>query len=93
MKEGVREWVRMLRNAGINTVASCHQEGYIQAVSSDPTVELTTIFNVLNGRVPTYEVSIFYGNYGSQQIQHLCIRSPAFKLVETKEEKTTKKKK
>jgi len=81
MEEGVREWVRMLRNAGINTVASSHQEGYIQAISTDPTEELTTIFNVLHGRVPGYEVSVFYGNYSSHQIQNLCIRSPAFKLT------------
>lgn len=93
MEDGVREWVRMLRNAGINTVASSHQEGYIQAISSDPTDELTTIYNVLHGRVPAYEVSIFYGNYNGHQIQHLCIRSAAFKIVEPQKEKPTKKKK
>lgn len=93
MEDGVREWVRMLRNAGINTVASCHHEGYIQAISSDPTVELTTIFNVLSGRAPSYEVSIFYGNYSSHQIQHLCIRSSAFKLTPPELERANKKKK
>lgn len=93
MEEGVREWVRMLRNSGINTVASSHQEGYIQALSTDPTDELTTIFNVLNGRVPSYEVSVFYGHYGTHQIQHLCIRSAAFKMVEPQKEKPQKKQK
>jgi len=49
IEEGVREAVRALRNAGINTECSCHHEGYIQCQSTDPTTEQRRIFNVMDG--------------------------------------------
>lgn len=93
IEEGVREWVRMLRNAGINTTSSCHHDGYIQAQSVDPTTELRTIFNVLHGRLRHYEVMVFYASNGNGVMQSLEIRSPVFRMeiAESKDAKKPKK--
>jgi len=47
LEGGVREAVRALRNAGINTFCSCHHAGWIQCESSDPTTERLRIWNVM----------------------------------------------
>lgn len=43
----IRDVVRALRNAGINTICSCGHEMYIECGSHDPTAECDTVFNVL----------------------------------------------
>jgi len=47
LEEGVRIAVKALRDAGINTLSSCHHEGWIQCSSCDPTGERHTIWNVM----------------------------------------------
>jgi hypothetical protein len=48
LEEGVRNAVRVLRNNGINTICSCHHEGYIQAESCDPYTEQVAILNSMS---------------------------------------------
>jgi hypothetical protein len=47
IEAGVREVVRALRDAGVNTECSCHHEGYVQCQSVDPYTEQMRIFNVM----------------------------------------------
>ena len=49
IEPGVRKWVRLLRDAGINTECSCGHQGYIQCQSLDAQTELEQIKNVLHG--------------------------------------------
>lgn len=47
IEDGVREWVRAFRNAGINTECSCGHEGYIQCQSLDVANDVERITQVL----------------------------------------------
>ena len=48
LEPDIREIVRALRNAGINTECSCGHEMYVQCQTTDPTLELNIIYTVLN---------------------------------------------
>lgn len=85
VEEGVREWVRLLRNAGLNTECSCHHEGYIQCQSLDPTTEIDRIRRAFFGKVHQYKIEVLYeqtGNDAAYWHQHLIITSPTFKTAE-----------
>ena len=74
---GVRHFVFLLRNAGVNTECSCHHEGYIQCQTLDPTTEVGKIKTVMiDEGIEDFEIEILYRglNYSV-----LNIRSPAFK--------------
>ena len=83
IEEKVRKWVRLLRNAGINTECSCEHEGYIQCQSLDPSFEIDTIRKVfLKEKLFEYKITITYtqGKEGySDWHQVLMIESPEFK--------------
>ena len=84
IETGVRRFVFLLRNAGINTECSCHHEGYISCQTLDPTTEIRTIKTVMiEEGIEDFEIEILQkGLYWS----FLTIRSPAFKEQNTKED-------
>lgn len=76
IESGVRHFVFLLRNAGINTECSCHHEGYIQCQTLDPTTEIRIIKTVMiEEGIEDFEIEIHTSLYWS----HIMIRSPAFK--------------
>jgi len=71
MESGVRDYVKELRESGLNTQASCHHDGYILAHSMDATKELSIIEEVMLNHddvdwVATLNVSFECGFYHSQ---------------------------
>lgn len=76
IESGVRRFVFLLRNSGINTECSCHHEGYIQCQTIDPTTEISRIKTVMiEEGIEDFEIEIREtGLYYSV----LNIRSPAF---------------
>lgn len=83
LESGVVEWIRVLRDAGINTECSCHHEGYIQCQSLDPTTELDRIRRAFwEAGLHEYSVEILYEQTGPDTAywhQTMEIRSSAFK--------------
>lgn len=80
---GVRDWVRRLRDAGINTECSCGHEGYIQCQSLDFPTEFQQIKDVLheNG-LWDYEIHFTRYSNGPDYIswhETIDIRSKAFR--------------
>ena len=69
MEDTVRPYVIALRSNGINTTASCEHEGYILAMSLDPTKEHIAISYVLTELFQLKEwtavltVEYFHGSY------------------------------
>ncbi len=85
IETGVRHFVFLLRNEGINTECSCHHEGYIQCQTNDPTTELRRIKTVMiEEGIENYEIEIRYS--GAPNVSSLNIRSPAFVKGHTKED-------
>ena len=83
IEEGVRGWVKLLRNAGLNTECSCHHEGYIQCQSLDPTTEIDRIRRAFCGKIDRYTITIIYQQTGMDAAywsQSLNIQSPVFKI-------------
>jgi len=85
LEEGVREYIRALRNAGINTECSCHHEGYIQCQSLDPSAEIRIIRDVLlEMNVDIYTIIITHEKYGDKSLaewhQWIVIKSDKFKI-------------
>jgi len=96
MEETVRPFVKELRDNGINTICSCEHEGFIQAVSADPTTEKDIIFTAM------YEMGVKEW-VASLLVTHLSnggywsfweIKSPDFKntLLAIKDEEVKEKK-
>lgn len=84
IESGVRRFVFLLRNAGINTECSCHHKGYIQCQTNDPTTEVREIKTVMiEEGIENFEIEITYNglNYST-----LNITSPAFVKGHTKED-------
>ena len=82
IEEGVREFVRSLRNAGINTRCSCHHDGYIQAESIDPSTEQLRIYNVMREMgVKNWEATLRVEYTSTYYFHSWEIRSEAFKFV------------
>jgi len=100
IEDGVRDWVRRLREAGINTECSCGHEGYIQCQSFDAPTELARIRAALHGHgLWDYEIIFTYRCHGENYEgygQSIEVRSKAFKarlipqdgLPVTKEERS-----
>ena len=83
IEEGVRKYVRLLRDEGINTTCSCHHEGYIQAESHDPTSERRIIWNVMfESGVKDWTATIYVSSLGTADSWE--IRSNSFKLEDGK---------
>jgi hypothetical protein len=79
IEEGVRKAVFALRNAGINTVCSCHHDGYIQCETFDAKEELRTIYDVMfDLRIKDYSVEIRRSVLDYHPYDKLEIRSPSF---------------
>jgi hypothetical protein len=76
IEEGVRQWVYLLRNVGINTECSCHHKGYIQCQTLDPTTEIFRIKSVLleNG-IEDFDISIIHKGTKCSSLE---IHSPSF---------------
>ena len=90
IEEGVRPYVRLLRNAGLNTECSCHHDGTIQCQSLDPTTEIDRIRRAFFGKVHKYTIEVTYqqtGNDAAYWHQTLVITSPFFKYEVKKEAK------
>lgn len=80
LEDGVREYVRHLRNIGINTECSCHHEGYIQCQVLDPTEELRklkTLFMVIG--LTDYEIKFTSKQIDRCHFDLMMITSPKFK--------------
>ena len=78
IEEGVRPYVMLLRNAGINTECSCHHEGYIQCQSVGPSEEIDRIRRSFIDKVDYYTIEVTYTNRGDDWFQSIEIRSPMF---------------
>ena len=83
LESGVREWVKLLRDAGINTECSCGHEGYIQCQCLDPITEIDRIKNVLHSNnCWNYEIHFIRYSNGpdyTSWIETIEIRSKEFK--------------
>lgn len=85
IETGVRRFVFLLRNAGINTECSCHHKGYIQCQTNDPTTELRRIKDVMYEEgIENFEIEIRYDR--GINVASLNIQSPAFVKGHTKED-------
>lgn len=83
IESGVREYVKGLRNAGINTECSCHHKGYIQCQSLDPTTEIDSIRRVFDDlNLKEYKIEIIHEKVGDSYMWHqfLWITSDTFKV-------------
>jgi len=81
LESGVRKWVKILRQYGLNTECSCHHEGYIQCQSIDIVTEVDRIQNALNGAgLQDYTIIVTYTKIGESYFQSLEVRSKAFKI-------------
>lgn len=79
MESGVRDWVNIFRNVGINTTCSCHHKGYIQCESLDPTTEITTIRNVfMELEIKDYVILFFGEEKAGLYHQYIQIQSSVF---------------
>lgn len=80
---GVREWVRFLRDAGVNTECSCGHEGYIQCQSLDPMNDIQRIKDCLHEHgLWEYTIDFRYSAFGkdfSGWSQSIDVRSKEFK--------------
>ena len=80
---GVREWVRKLRDGGINTECSCGHEGYIQCQSLDPMNDIQKIKDILhNNGLWEYTIELHYTSRGKDFTgwsQSIDVRAKAFK--------------
>jgi hypothetical protein len=91
IEAGVREWVRRLRDAGINTECSCGHEGYIQCQCFDLPTELDRIKSVLHSHgCWFYEIHFIRYSNGpdfTSWKETIEIRSPMFKadLIRTEQ--------
>lgn len=80
LEDGVRKWVKLFREQGINTECSCHHEGYIQCQTLDQTYEIRTIRSImLEKRIKNYTIEFLGEETNGFYHQHLIIRSDLFK--------------
>ena len=82
LEPGVRKWIWLLRNWGINTECSCEHEGYIQCQSLDPTTEIDNIRRCLfEAGLYNYTITVTHDQMGQSSgdwHQTLEIKSPMF---------------
>ena len=85
IESGVRRFVFLLRNSGINTQCSCHHDGHIECQTFDPTTEVQRIKTIMiEEGIEDFEIEI---RYTGLNWSILTIRSPAFlKEQNTKED-------
>lgn len=80
---GVREWVKRLRDAGVNTECSCGHDGYIQCQCLEPEKDVELIKKVLHEHgLWHYEIEWTYNSYGENYAgwhQSITVRSKEFK--------------
>jgi hypothetical protein len=83
IENGVRDWVRRLRDVGINTECSCGHEGYIQCQSLDPINDIQKIKDCLHEHgLWHYTIQFSYSSFGKDYTgwsQSIEIRSKAFR--------------
>lgn len=79
LEEGVRDVVYKLRNAGINTIASCHHEGSITAEFYNFEEDLEKIDNVMfEMGITCYRVMVCLQHNRNSYKKWIEIFSPCF---------------
>ena len=80
IESGVRPWVKLLRDAGINTDSSCHHEGTICFFPFDIRSDLGTVRRLFKGRIKEYTLTFVYAQFEERVYRELVIiKSPRFK--------------
>lgn len=83
IEDGVREWVRHLRDAGINTECSCGHEGYIRCQVLDLPADIQRIKDVLHTHgLWYYTIEFHYVAFGENFTgwsESITVRSKEFK--------------
>jgi len=83
LESGVRKWVKILRDAGINTISSCHHEGFIRCQCIDPEDEVNRIQYALNtAGVQSYYIKVVYSKHEDYYDKTLVVSSIEFKYKE-----------
>ncbi len=88
IEPGVRKLVKCLRDYGINTECSCHDDWYVQCQSLDPTTNLDNIWMAMHDMdIREYTVELLRTVLDGQWKQHIEIRfSPTMQMLHDKKE-------
>jgi len=83
LESGVRKWVKVLRDAGINTMSSCHHEGSIRCQCFYPEIEVDRIQYALNeAGAQEYCIIVTYSKHGDCYEKWIDVKSREFKYRE-----------